>query len=669
MKIFCTTISFILGLYFLRNNVVLSIIISLIYLVFIFVRFSKKYAFITLTIFIGGAILGNLNIEYNPVDNTYQGMVVEVKENYFIFQSHFEKYYVYEKNTDKEIGDFLTIVSTPKDVNFTTYESQFDFNSYLKDKGVKRSLNLNKYETNFINPIRLHTQKEKFLSRFSTNGKDLVNAILFNEKDYSSQAIKDFDSLGLIYLLSTSGIYIHFLFISTTYVFGLFSSNKVSQLVPILLFSPLLIFSFPKIGLLRVFIVSSLRYINEHFLKKKFTYLTLLSAVALFFVIIDYHLAYQSSFYIGFSLSLLSIFFRRSITPFFTRKKKYLSFAFIIFFLFPIHVSNNGSLHLFYSVYQNILTLLITPMLLMSYLALLKIPFYSFINAYSEFLIGIAKALYKFDIVIPISTPEVFYVIYYIALLVGMYLYESRRMRHLSYVATLISGYVVSLMLPIHLFTNAIYFINVGQGDSILIQNHNHFVMIDTGGSTSCDIAKDSLIPFFHKKRINHLNLLITTHDDYDHNGGVNSLLENFKVYSYKNKREDFPYKIGDITLTNINNYDGDKNDSSLVFKLDFLGKKWLFMGDASIASEKALIASGLDIDVDILKVGHHGSNTSSCDEFIKLTSPEEAIISCGANNKYGHPNKEVIDTLTKYNVKIRRTDLEGTISYVSIFT
>ena len=133
MKIFCTTISLILGLYFLRKNCVLSIIISLIYLVFIFYRFNKKYAFFLLVIFISGAILGNLNLEYNNSENTYQGMVVEVKRNYFIFQSHFEKYYVYEENTTKEIGDFLTISSIPQDAKFTNYESQFDFKSYLKD--------------------------------------------------------------------------------------------------------------------------------------------------------------------------------------------------------------------------------------------------------------------------------------------------------------------------------------------------------------------------------------------------------------------------------------------------------------------------------------------------------------------------------------------------------
>ena len=107
-----------------------------------------------------------------------------------------------------------------------------------------------------------------------------------------------------------------------------------------------------------------------------------------------------------------------------------------------------------------------------------------------------------------------------------------------------------------------------------------------------------------------------------------------------------------------------EDNEFSLVFNLSFLNKKFLLMGDASINVEKYLIENNFDIDCDILKVGHHGSKTSSSEEFIKKISPKEAIISCGYKNKYHHPNDEVVDILKKYNVKIHRTDYEGTISY-----
>ena len=87
-------------------------------------------------------------------------------------------------------------------------------------------------------------------------------------------------------------------------------------------------------------------------------------------------------------------------------------------------------------------------------------------------------------------------------------------------------------------------------------------------------------------------------------------------------------------------------------------------MGDAPKEIEKKIIKDNKNIKCDYLKVGHHGSNTSTCEEFVKTIKPKEAIISCGYKNFYNHPHKEVIDILNKYNVKIKRTDIEGTIKY-----
>ena len=93
----------------------------------------------------------------------------------------------------------------------------------------------------------------------------------------------------------------------------------------------------------------------------------------------------------------------------------------------------------------------------------------------------------------------------------------------------------------------------------------------------------------------------------------------------------------------------------------------FLFTGDAGVNRERDILEEYDLESIDFLKVGHHGSKTSTCDEFIKYLSPKEAIISCGGKNKYGHPHKEIIERLKKYNVKIRRTDEEGTICYFSL--
>ena len=252
-------------------------------------------------------------------------------------------------------------------------------------------------------------------------------------------------------------------------------------------------------------------------------------------------------------------------------------------------------------------------------------------------------------------------------LLLVFYL-EAVRLKHVKIAVicllTMITISVVPLQEPL---SNSVYFVNVGQGDSIIIKNKSHTVMIDTGGNKSFDMAKESLIPFMNKKKITHIDALILTHDDFDHSGAKDSLVENFRVKNVLTKKNQFPYQIGDLYIENLNTFDFDEaNDNSLVLSLDFIGKKFLFMGDASVKTEEKIL-SKYNVDCDILKVGHHGSNTSSSEKFIKSASPKEAIISCGEKNLYGHPHNEIIERLTKYNVKVRRTDKEGTICYFSL--
>ncbi|MCQ2773074.1 MAG: hypothetical protein MJ238_07395, partial [Bacilli bacterium] len=161
---------------------------------------------------------------------------------------------------------------------------------------------------------------------------------------------------------------------------------------------------------------------------------------------------------------------------------------------------------------------------------------------------------------------------------------------------------------------------------------------------------------------------LISTHHDEDHDGGVTTLSRKYKVKNIVDYNYTFPIQIGDINLSNLNVYwneGSDENDKSLVLYSEFMNKKWLFMGDAPSSIEEAILLDHPDLDCDIIKVGHHGSDTSSSFEFIKVITPSEAIISVGAKNKYGHPMDSVLNIYAHFGVKIRRTDEEGTISYI----
>lgn len=670
MFLLCTTLSLVLGLYFLHSNIVISILLSVAYLVFIFVRFNKKQFFIVLCVFATGAVISNLNLEYNSKNGEYAGFVVESKKNYVLVQCHTEKFYVYEPLNDFEVGDYLVIDGYPTKVSLTTYESQFNFKDYLQDKGVKRELKVNIIDRKISSLLKIKKFKSKFLSHFDENAQSLISAFLFNEKDYESDPVKLTSEMNIVHLMSLSGIYLHLIFAASVYLFSLKINEKLAEILPFFVLLPYAFFSLSKVGTLRVYSLYLLKFINKHKLKKKFSHIELVSILALIFLTIDYHLVYQEAFYIGFSLSALSPFINNSL-GFLNKKKRKLIYPIVIFiYIFPntIHNSTYKPLSFLYSIILFIPSFIFLVISMTSFL----IPIYKVVNFIGNIYTWILRKMELINISIPFSSLNgMFGVLFFILFIGGIYLLESVRLKELGVLACIALSLLNVAIIPFQEpLINAVYFINVGQGDSILIKNRNHVVMIDTGGYKGCDMAKDTLIPFMTEKKINHIDALIITHDDFDHNGAKDSLISNFKVNYLIDSPSQFPYEIGDLKFENFNIFEGgEDNEKSLVIKLDFMKKKWLFMGDASTDVEEMILESNFDVDADILKVGHHGSKTSTSEKFLKAVSPETAIISVGANNFYGHPNTEVIEKLNKYNVKIRRTDEEGTISYLSLVT
>ena len=228
---------------------------------------------------------------------------------------------------------------------------------------------------------------------------------------------------------------------------------------------------------------------------------------------------------------------------------------------------------------------------------------------------------------------------------------------------------------------NYVYFIDVGQGDSALIvTKNNKSILIDTGGKVGSNysLMKSNVIPLFKSIGIRKLDYLFITHGDYDHAGYGIDLVNNFNVknrFTNKGKYNSLEKKLNIksfnnsyIKIDNVEIYSlnsklyNNENSDSLVLLVIIDNYKLLFMGDASINTEKDIM-NNYDIgDVFILKVGHHGSKTSSSEEFINSINPKYSIISVGKNNKFGHPNKEVLDNLS--NSKIYRTDIDGSIMF-----
>ena len=651
-----------------RSNLIVFIPLLCIFLLFAFYRFSnKRLVFLIFSSFCIGLGLSFVNISTNR--NECKGAVVETKENYYILDSFGEKFYIYEKNNTKEVGDWLSIKGKQEELDFIALESEFNFEDYLNKSGVYKRFTIYQEETVFRTPIRTKKVRNNFLSHFDENTKDLYSSILFSNS-LNGELTTSLRNINISRLISFGGIYIYAFLKILEMLLSKFCKEKTASIASTSILGFYSIFTFPRFTVIKILFIRVLRLINKYKLKNKFSSASIIGFSGIIFLLLNARLAKQDAFILGYLIPINNLLSSGLFLKLKGIKKKIIPLIWLYFFFIPFELNYNHCTN-FISFFGQIL---LSPIFILSgfigFLCFFKIPIYPVANLFTNLIVWISKALsfISFSINIP-EFSAYFIPFYYLGYYALMYYSQIKFIPIVRFLRIFYTGVLVLYIIPIkNSITQEVSFINVGQGDSILIKDRNKTVMIDTGGNTSFDMAKETLIPFFNKIGVRHLDLLVTTHDDFDHAGAASSLIENFKVYNYYHQRDNFPCQVGNIYLENINFYDGDENDSSLVFLLDFMDKKWMFTGDASIASEKSIINSGINIDCDILKVAHHGSSTSSCEEFIKATSPSEAIISCGAKNKYGHPNQEVIERLQKYNVKIRRTDLEGTISYVSIF-
>lgn len=231
-------------------------------------------------------------------------------------------------------------------------------------------------------------------------------------------------------------------------------------------------------------------------------------------------------------------------------------------------------------------------------------------------------------------------------------------------------------------------YLDVGQADSILIENNNQTMLIDAGNNEDGEL----LVKYFKEKGITQFNYLVATHPHEDHIGGMDNIINNFTINNIympdittttktfldvlnaidsKNMTFKVPkigetFTLGEATIEVIytGNNKQDLNNTSIVLKLTFGTTSFLFTGDATSEVEKEILNK--NIKADVLKVGHHGSKYSTTQEFLNKVNPKYAIISVGKNNSYDHPNEITLTKLKNKNIEIHRTDKEGTIIITS---
>ncbi|MBI5565985.1 MAG: MBL fold metallo-hydrolase, partial [Chloroflexi bacterium] len=243
----------------------------------------------------------------------------------------------------------------------------------------------------------------------------------------------------------------------------------------------------------------------------------------------------------------------------------------------------------------------------------------------------------------------------------------------------------------------SVVFVDVGQGDSILIRAPNGQVMLIDGGR-SISLANNLIIPQIKAWGASQVDVLVVTHPDADHIGGLVGVLESFPVKLAALTGDQHATQIYERLLTNIRDkniaalqvrtgtiipFDSavklevlgpddalvnqdNTNDGSIVIKLTYGQTSFLFTGDAEFAENQSILRNNLDVRATVLKLGHHGSRTSTDENWLRAVQPQLGIVSAGAGNPFGHPHAEVVAALNNLGIQYIRTDEHGTITITS---
>lgn len=618
--------------------------------------------------------------KFNGSETSFVGIVDEIKKSddyYKITIKSKEKIigsYYSKEPLNISLGDKITFKGTLSKPKNNTIPNTFNYRKYLYNHHVYYLVKIDNIKV--ISKTRSVKYKVKnYIVKRSEKFKhsDYFKAFLIGDKsemdDYSI-----FQKNGVSHLFAISGMHLSLLSGIILFLFKKSRFKEILACIFLILFSMITNYSASIYRSLLLFIYIVL---NKK-LDLRISTVNVLLLVVCTLLIFNPLIIYDMGFLYSVSVSLGLILFNKYM------KKNYFVNMFLtsfIAFLFslPITLYYNYEINLM----QIINNVVIVPLVSIIIYPLTILTFiFSFLEPILNVLISILKFISTHLIMINIIVPKVsliFYFTYYVFLF--MFLKTNRNI----FILLIIIYTLCIKAKPLIDFNTYVYFLDVGQGDSSLIYSKHKVILIDTGGNDNIKVS-DNTIKFLKSTGKSKINYLVLTHGDYDHMGEAINLVNNFKVekvifncgeFNELEKdlikvldKKKIPYyscikelNIDDSKLYFLNSkYYGNENDNSSVIYTELDNHKFLFMGDAGVEVEEDLIEKYNLQDIDVLKVGHHGSKTSSSKKFIDEIEPKYSIISVGKNNRYGHPNNEVLNNIK--DSKIYRTDLDGSIMF-----
>lgn len=596
-----------------------------------------------------------MHIPHATFDTRVQGNIVAIDESYFILKAGNTNIKVYYQDEDFSINDELDIEITYRDIPKQQNENAFDYQRYLYSNNIASQANL----TNVISKQAHPTLYHFIESRINLNQeiKSYASLFLLGIKDTEMQEIyNNMTALSIVHLFALSGMHLQILYRFIEKFMRIVFQDRKKDLL-ILLFLGIYVFSLPyNISFYRAYIMMALQKLSN----KKISALDALSMSAIGMIFLNsyciYHLSFIFSYFISFVIILLHNY-------------KYQSFLIFLGSL-PIILMTSYQIN----IMSLVLSIVFLPFI--SYFYLGFVAYFILPNMFLPIqliFIRLFSMMLTFSNVIsffiPFSKPNLFFLFSYYFIYFSI-IYKINQKRRwikegLALLSILFVFYCYSHYFP---FTKVVM-IDVDQGDCFLIsQSFNRGnILIDTGGIKNQDVASNRIVPYLHSIGVFDLDYVYLSHHDFDHSGALTSLQNQIPIHhiidTYESERD-----IGDVKIKMLQTSGTTDNDQSLVMYVSVNSFHYLFTGDISAEIERELYEKYGKLDVDVLKVAHHGSKTSSSNVLFQMINPKIAWISVGENNYYGHPSEEVIERLTHQGIKIYRSDQDGMVTIIDYF-
>ena len=627
-------------------------------------------------------IRNNNNSIYKINDTNFYGVVIDYqyKDNYISLvlngKEKLKCNYYLDNNEKFDInyGDTLYLRGKLKKPNNNTIPNTFNYKKYLEHNDIYYILEIEKINKQVSTNNIIYKIKNIIKSRIDMYDKTgYLNAfILGNKNNIDNNTYSNYSKNGIIHIFSISGMHISLLASIILSLLNRINKSSKNVVVVIMFLIFYLVLTNYQASIIRsiiFYIVINLFKLRKVKVSTLNSFLISVSLILLFVPNFIFNIGFLYSSSVSFSL----IFYKNKFNKNYIMNLLYVSFISFLISL-PITISLNYQVNLL-SIIINLLfvplvSFILYPLSLIVFVFPIFISLFNFFISITEFLSNNISNINFFNIYIP-KMNFIIIIIYYLL----VYLILSKSTKWL-----IIFGLYIFVVKNINIIDNNyyVYFLDVGQGDMSVIKYKDECIVIDTGPSNvykSTYKITDNHIKFLHSIGANNIDLLIISHGDNDHIGNANYLIDNFNVKNIMINKGEINESERLLPKNKIvNNYKSkmkfyilehalfdNENSNSIINYLVAYDRKFIFMGDGSKETELDIV-NKYNINADVIKIGHHGSKTSSDEYFIKKINPIYSIISVGKNNRYGHPNKEVLDTLN--DSKIYRTDQDGSIMF-----